>query len=295
MPILTDRAPLLPSLPVFFAPLIALLLLLLSACAQNPNEPYKPTQAQHGKDVMWMPTSDPLVLAMLDMANVQSSDKVYDLGAGDGRIAIEAARVYGATAVGIEYNPQLAAFARQNVAQAGLQDKVTIITGDIFEEDFSSASVVTLYLLESLNMKLKPTLLKMKPGTRVVSNSFGMGLWIPENAVQAPNGTVGLLWVVPTNIAGRWQISGLPGFSDDLPSEIRLKQTFQFVDGELSQPDNPNSPTIKVEGRLLGDVLTLKYTDSSDQPQTLTFTVDQTQWRPTDTPSATTVATRLPS
>jgi SAM-dependent methyltransferase len=296
MPILTDRAPLLPSLPVFFATLIALLLaLILSACAQNPNEPYKPTQAQHGKDVMWMPTSDPLVHAMLDMANVKASDKVYDLGAGDGRIAIEAARVYGATAVGIEYNPQLAAFARQNVAQAGLQDKVTIITGDIFEEDFSSASVVTLYLLESLNMKLKPTLLKMKPGTRVVSNSFGMGLWIPENAVQAPNGTVGMFWVVPSNIAGRWQISGLPGFADNTTGEIKLTQTFQFVDGELSQPNNPNSPTIKVQGRLLGDVLTLKYTDLSDQPQSLTFTVDQTQWRPTDTPSATTVATRLPS
>uniref|UniRef100_UPI004047A97E SAM-dependent methyltransferase n=2 Tax=Orrella sp. TaxID=1921583 RepID=UPI004047A97E len=296
MPIKTAKTPRLLSRPVFFSPLIVLLVsLLLSACAQNPNEPYKPIQAQHGKDVMWMPTSDPLVLAMLDMANVQASDRVYDLGAGDGRIAIEAARVYGATAVGIEYNPKLADFARQNVAKAGLQDKVAIITGDIFEEDFSSATVVTLYLLESLNIKLKPTLLNMKPGTRVVSNSFGMGLWIPDNAVQAPNGTIGMFWVVPSNIAGRWQISGLPGFADNTTGEINLKQSFQFVDGELSQPNNPQSPTIKVEGRLLGDVLTLKYTDSSNQPQTLTFTVDQTQWRPTNTPSAKPVAKRLPS
>lgn len=296
MTIKTAQTPHLLSRPFFLTPLIALLLtLILGACAHNPNEPYKPIQAQHGKDVMWMPTSDPLVLAMLDMANVKASDKVYDLGAGDGRIAIEAARVYGATAVGIEYNPQLAEFARLNVKQAGLQNKVTIITGDIFQEDFSSATVVTLYLLESLNMKLKPTLLKMKPGTRVVSNSFGMGLWIPDNAVQAPNGTIGMFWVVPSNIAGRWQISGLPGFADNTTGEIKLKQSFQFVDGELSQPDNPNGPTIKVEGRLLGDVLTLKYTDSNDQPQTLTFTVDQTQWRPTNNPSTTTVVKRLPS
>ncbi len=105
--------------------------------------------------------------------------------------------------MGIEYNPQLAEFARLNVEQARLQNKVTIITGDIFVEDFSSATVVTLYLLESLDMKLKPSLLKMKPGTRVVSNSFGMGLWIPDNAMQAPNGTVGLFWVVPADIAGR--------------------------------------------------------------------------------------------
>jgi len=104
-----------------------------------------------------------------------------------------------------------------------------------------------------------------------------------------------MFWVVPSNIAGRWQISRLPGFADNTTGEINLKQSFQFVDGELSQPNNPKSPTIKVEGRLLGDVLTLKYTDSSNQPQTLTFTVDQTQWRPTNTPSAKPVAKRLPS
>lgn len=296
MPIKTVQPPRLRSQPVFFTAFLTLLLaLLLSGCAQNPNEPYQPIQAQHGKDVMWMPTNDPLVFAMLDMANVQANDKVYDLGAGDGRIAIEAARAYGATAVGIEYNPKLADFARLNVEQAGLQDKVTIITGDIFEEDFSSATVVTLYLLESLNIKLKPTLLNMKPGTRVVSNSFGMGLWIPDNAVQVPNGTVGMFWVVPSNMAGRWQVSGLPGLSDKAPNELKLKQSFQFVDGELSQSNDPERAPIKIEGRLLGDVLTLKYMDSSNQPQTLTFTVDQTQWRPTDPTNLTTVVKRLPS
>jgi len=275
--------------------LMVLLAVLLSACGHNPNQPYQPIQAQHGKDVMWMPTSDPLALAMLDMAQVKSNDVVYDLGAGDGRIAIEAARVYGATAVGIEYNPKLAEFARQNVAHAGLQDKVTIITGDIFEENFSSASVITLYLLESLNMKLKPTLLKMKPGTRVVSNSFGMGLWIPDNAVQASNGTVGMLWIVPAKIAGRWQVNALPGLSSEAGGaggELDLRQSFQFVDGHLRQP---NGTPIKVEGRLLGDVLTLNYMDLNEQPQTVRLIVDQTQWQRAGDTVDTPVAKRIPS
>lgn len=289
-------ARLLPSRRFFFATLIALLLtLVLSACAQNPSEPYRPTQAQHGKDVIWMPTDDPLVLAMLDMAGVNAGDTVYDLGAGDGRIAIEAARVYGATAVGIEYNPDLAEFARLNVKQAGLEDKVTIITGDIFEEEFSNATVVTLYLLESLNIRLKPTLLKMEPGTRVVSNSFGMGLWIPDDAVQAAHGTVGKLWIVPAQIAGRWQVSGLPGLQSNtstVPSELNLRQSFQFVDGQLTQP---HGRPIRVEGRLRGEILTFTYTDLNQQPQTLTLNVDQTQWQKVDDNSSAPVARRIPS
>jgi SAM-dependent methyltransferase len=277
-----------PSLRRWFKPTIVLLLtLLLSACGHNPNKPYQPIQAQHGKDVIWMPTSDPLVQAMLDMAGVNSNDVVYDLGAGDGRIAIEAARVYGARAVGIEYNPKLADFARQNVKQAGLQDKVTIITGDIFEEDFSHATVVTLYLLESLNIRLKPTLLKMKPGTRVVSNSFGMGLWIPDDSVQAPNETVGKLWIVPAPIAGRWQVTDLPG----LPSgELTLRQSFQFVDGQLTRP---NGAPIKVEGRLRGEVLTLTFTDLNNLPQTLTLIADETQWHRSGDRTLAPVARRL--
>lgn len=133
---------------------------------------YKPTVGQEGKDVIWVPTNDALVRVMLQTAKVTPNDLVYDLGAGDGKIAIAAARDYGATAVGIEYNPDMAALAQRNAERAGVADKVKVIHGDIFEEDFSNATVVTLYLLPHLNMKLRPTLLDMKPGTRIVSNKL---------------------------------------------------------------------------------------------------------------------------
>ena len=120
---------------------------------------YQPLMAQRGKDVMWMPTPNAIVTKMLETARVTSVDLVYDLGAGDGKIPIEAARHFGARAVGIEYNPDMAALARRNAQQAGVSDRVTIVTGDIFKEDFSNATVITLYLLTDLNIKLMPTLL----------------------------------------------------------------------------------------------------------------------------------------
>ena len=133
---------------------------LVRGCASNyVDGEYRPIRAQHGKNVMWVPTLDALVTNMLQMAKVISDDLVYDLGAGDGKIAIAVARQYGATAVDIEYNPEMADFAREQVRRAGVQDKVTIVTGDIFKEDFSKADVLTLYLLESLNVRLKPQIL----------------------------------------------------------------------------------------------------------------------------------------
>ena len=144
---------------------------------------YQPVQGQAGKDVIWVPTPEGLIEKMLTTAKVSSQDKVFDLGAGDGIIAITAARKYGAQSVGIEYNPDMAQFARRKVAEAGMTDKVKIITGDIFQEDFSSATVVTLYLMPHLNLKLRPILLKMKPGTRVVSHAFNMGDWEPDERI----------------------------------------------------------------------------------------------------------------
>jgi hypothetical protein len=165
-------------------------LLLLSACSSVPTSTYAPKLGQMGKDVMWLPTRDELVTQMLTAAQVSPEDEVVDLGAGDGKIAIAAARQFGARAWGIEYNKDLAALAQRNAEKAGVAGRVRIVQGDIFKEDFSRASVVTLYLLEELNEQLRPTLLGMRPGTRVVSNTFGMGDWEPDqvSGLRAPGG-----------------------------------------------------------------------------------------------------------
>ncbi|MDP4909621.1 MAG: class I SAM-dependent methyltransferase, partial [Burkholderiaceae bacterium] len=229
--------------------------------AQADKKVYEPTFAQAGKDVIWVPTPNDLVVKMLETAKVNASDLVYDLGAGDGKIPIQAARQFGARAVGIEFNPDMANLARQNAQRAQVSDKVTIVTGDIFEEDFSNATVVTLYLLTSLNLKLKPTILKMKPGTRVVSNSFMMGSWEPDEVINPEAGGRGYYWVVPAKVQGDWSIKGLPG----IPSaRLSLQQKFQKVEGTLAMGDNRSQ---KVSGKLNGAQLTMSFQDAKDKPQ----------------------------
>ncbi|MFN3371922.1 MAG: methyltransferase domain-containing protein [Sphingomonadaceae bacterium] len=193
--------PILPQpLPDLVAPRITLL--------QDPDSRYgddkfRPEIGQAGKDVIWVPTPDSLVKAMLTVAEVKPGDFVVDLGSGDGKIAIAAARDFGARAMGIEYNPEMVALARRNANRAGVANKVTFLEGDIFKSDFSEATVVTLYLLPSLNLRLRDTLLKMKPGTRIVSHAFSMGDWEPERTITTDDAT-GYFWIVPANIAGRW-------------------------------------------------------------------------------------------
>ena len=191
---------------------------------------YKPVQGQPGKDVIWVPTPEGLIEKMLTAAKVGSQDRVFDLGAGDGIIAITAARKFGAQAVGIEYNPEMAEFARRKVAEAGLTSKVRIITGDIFQEDFSSASVVTLYLMPHLNMKLRPILLNMKPGTRVVSNTFSMGDWEPDESMMHDHWKA-FYWVVPAQIEGAWVMNGLEGG----PVRLNVSQSFQNIGGTVAR------------------------------------------------------------
>jgi hypothetical protein len=201
------------------------------AYSTTPTAPsYTPVQGQAGKDVIWIPTPEVLIDKMLTAAKVTDKDKVFDLGAGDGIIAITAARKYGAQSVGIEFNPEMAQFARRKVAEAGLNDKVKIITGDIFQEDFSSATVVTLYLMPHLNMKLRPTLLKMKPGTRVVSHAFTMGDWEPDETMSS-NYAQGYFWVVPAQIEGSWVMNGLDGG----PIRVNMSQSFQNIGGTLTR------------------------------------------------------------
>jgi hypothetical protein len=191
---------------------------------------YKPKVGQDGKDVIWVPTPEGLIEKMLAAAKVSDKDTLFDLGAGDGIIAITAARQYGAKSVGIEYNPDMAQFARRKVAEAGMTDKVKIITGDIFQEDFSAASVVTLYLMPHLNLKLRPILLKMKPGTRVVSNTFTMGEWEPDETMLDQHWRA-FFWVVPAQIDGAWVMNGMDGG----PLSLNISQSFQNIGGTLTR------------------------------------------------------------
>ena len=212
---------------------------------------YQPVQGQAGKDVIWVPTPEGLIEKMLTTAKVSSQDRVFDLGAGDGIIAITAARKYGAQSVGIEYNPDMAQFARRKVAEAGMTDKVKIITGDIFQEDFSSATVVTLYLMPHLNLKLRPILLKMKPGTRVVSHAFNMGDWEPDERIADQHARA-YFWVVPAQVEGTWLMSGLDGG----PMRLNLSQSFQQIGGTL----NRGGQSFALLGaRLSGDELKFQF------------------------------------
>lgn len=190
---------------------------------------YQPSTGQPGKDVVWVPTNDGLVTRMLNMAKVSSSDLVYDLGAGDGKIAIAAAKQFGAKAIGVEYNPEMATLGQCFVRAEGLTQKVKIVQGDIFETDFSDATVITLYLLPELNLKLRPTILEMKPGTRVVSHSFLMGDWQPDESSVSEDGAA-YLWIVPAKVAGKW-IFKQQGGKDTFT--VQLEQTFQKLSGTV--------------------------------------------------------------
>ena len=246
---------------------LALALANPSAVLAQADEAWRPQRGQTGKDVMWLPTPDELAYRLLELARVGPNDLVYDLGAGDGKIAIAAAQRHGARAVGIEYNAKLAAFAQREVERAGVADRVRIIQGDLFQTDFSSATVLTLYLLDELNQQLRPRVLSMKPGTRVVSNSFAMGDWEPDHVVRV--GTqVGYYWLVPANVAGEWIVEGLAETSG--PARLALVQRYQRLAG-----------TITIDGRALpllspaieGDRLSLRYVDASNLLKAVRLTV----------------------
>ena len=227
---------------------VSLAVCLLQACTVLQPETYVPQRGQMGKDVMWLPTSDDLVLKMLDAAKVGPQDELVDLGAGDGKIPIAAARQFGARAWGIEYNKDLAALAQRNAQRAGVAERVRIVHGDIFKEDFSKATVVTMYLLEELNAQLRPTILAMKPGTRVLSNTFSMGDWEPDQVIRVTNGT-GYFWTVPAKVAGLWTLSGLDEKGN---AALKLDQTFQRVGGTLTlQGKTQNLLGARMEGSAL--------------------------------------------
>ena len=249
---------------------------LHAVAAQAPpdygDEVYKPSMGQAGKDVIWIPTPDALVKAMLAAAKVTSDDIVYDLGAGDGRIPIAAARQFGARAIGIEYDKDMADLARRNARRAGVDGRVQIITGDIFKEDFSKATVVTMYLLPDLNLKLRPLILAMKPGTRVTSHAFSMGDWEPDEflSVEARDA---YLWYVPARVEGTW------AFKEDgwgTEGTVVFVQRYQRLGG-----------TVTIGGRtqpvlgpaLRGDKLTFAFIDNDGYLRAAHVVVDDREFK----------------
>jgi SAM-dependent methyltransferase len=214
------------ALALVCAPLF--LALLVPAYAQQKGQQFQPQVGQAGKDVIWVPTPDEVVDRMLTMAQVKPNDTVYDLGAGDGKIAIAAAKKFGARSYGIEYNPDMARYAQNNAQKAGVAGKAQIVNGDIFATDFSKATVITMYLLPSLNIKLRPTILAMRPGTRVVSHSFTMDEWSPDET-SSISGRQAYFWVVPANVNGKWGVELTGGSSDKV--EVVFDQRFQQIEG----------------------------------------------------------------
>ena len=196
--------------------------------APPPQEPGEPHPGQAGKDVVWLPTPESLVERMLAMAQVGPRDVAYDLGSGDGRMVIAAAR-RGAQAVGVEFDPGLVALSERRAQAQGVTGRARFLRADIFETDFSDATVVTLYLLPALNLRLRPTLLGMRPGTRVVSHAFGMDDWAPDELSRAV-GRTAYLWIVPAAIGGAWRLDlhGGPSF------DVALTQRFQKIEGTVA-------------------------------------------------------------
>jgi predicted RNA methylase len=230
---------------------VAIAVALNVAMAQPAEKPFEPTVGQQGKDVVWVPTPQALVDKMLDMAKLTANDIHYDLGSGDGRTVITAAK-RGATAFGVEFNPKMVELSRASADKEGVTGKATFMQGDIFETDFSKANVITLFLLPELNERLRPTILAMKPGTRVVSNSFSMGDWQPDERVEVTEDCRGycraLLWIVPAKVDGTWTIDR--GTSS---SALSLKQEYQKVTGTIS---NGNVITPVTDGMLKADEIT---------------------------------------
>jgi SAM-dependent methyltransferase len=228
---------------------------------RDPSEPF---QGQPGKDVIWLPTPEALVERMLAMAQVGPGDVVYDLGSGDGRLVIAAAR-RGARAVGVEFNPDLVALSERRARAEGVAGKARFVRGDIFETDFSEATVVTLYLLPSLNTRLRPTILRMRPGTRVASHAFGMEDWEPDETSRA-EGRTAHLWIVPADVEGSWHVMLQGGRSFD----VTLSQRFQKLEGKVAL--GPAEAGLR-EPALRGDAIRFGFVDQDGVRHELAGTV----------------------
>jgi SAM-dependent methyltransferase len=233
---------------------------LLAACAsialaqatQTAPSAYEPTVGQEGKDVVWVPTPQAVVDKMLDLAKVTASDYVIDLGSGDGRTVITAAK-RGARALGIEYNPDMVALSKRNAEKEGVTGRASFMKADLFQTDFSKASVITMFLLPEINLKLRPKILALRPGTRIVSNTFTMGEWQADETAELGAGGGGcdnswctaLLWIVPARVAGSHKVP---------QGELTLKQQFQMLSGTL----RTGGKTFALKGKVNGEEITFR-------------------------------------
>ncbi len=225
---------------------------LVQAQTTATQKPFKPESGQPGKDVVWVPTPQALVEKMLDMAKVTPQDFVIDLGSGDGRTVITAAK-RGARALGIEYNPDMVNLSKDNAATEGVTAKARFMKADLFETDvtkraemdaeLSRATVITMFLLPPLNLKLRPKILDLKPGTRIVSNSFDMEDWTPDETVEATENCESwcraMLWIVPAKVDGTWRLDA---------GDLAITQTFQLISGTLTS----NGNSTPISGKLRG-------------------------------------------
>ncbi len=226
---------------------LCLLLVAIPVLAQTTQEtkpPFQPQVGQHGKDVVWVPTPQTLVDKMLDMAKMTPQDFVMDLGSGDGRTVITAAK-RGARAMGIEYDPDMVELSKQNAAKEGVSDKAEFVKADLFETDFSKATVITMFLLPDINLRLRPKILDLKPGTRIVSNTFTMEAWVADETATVGNDCAtwctALLWIVPAKADGVWTLPD---------GELALTQNFQMVSGTIRLGSDSTPIT---DGRLRGE------------------------------------------
>lgn len=231
---------------------------------------FEPVVGQAGKDVIWVPTPPFLVERMLRMAQVSASDLVIDLGSGDGRIAIAAARDFGARSMGLEFNPDMVALSRRDAEKAGVAGRATFREADIYKTDFSEASVLTMYLLPNINLDLRPTILRMKPGTRVVSHQFNMGDWTPDDTSDL-SGRMAYLWIVPARVEGKWalDVPGAPagGFT------LSIRQEFQRISGQAG----PGRTTFGLrEASLKGDRIRFSFIDDEGRLRDFDGTVSGT-------------------
>ncbi|PHK96827.1 SAM-dependent methyltransferase [Pseudoroseomonas rhizosphaerae] len=250
--------------------------------APTPAAPdtYKPTVGQMGKDVVWVPTHQALVDRMLDMAKVTPQDYLVDLGSGDGRTVITAAK-RGVRAHGIEYNPDLVAVSRRAAQAEGVAERATFAQADIFQSDFSDATVVTLFLLHTLNERLRPTLLAMRPGTRVVSNTFTMGDWEAdqqyEHKGECSSFCRAYLWIIPADAAGEWRLG---------EDRLVLRQTYQMLSGTLTR-DGQELPITeaKMDGnRIAFTAGNRRYTGELAEGRITGRTEDGAEWSATRAP-----------
>lgn len=204
-------------------------------------------------DVPYVPTPDEVVVEMLKVAGVTKDDVIYDLGSGDGRLVITAAQQFGAHGVGVEINPMLIQKSNESAKLAGVSDRVKFVQQDLFETDFKDATVVTLYLLTQVNLKLRPKLLsELKPGTRVVSHQFKMGAWKPDHEeMLRVDSRYHLIysWIIPAQVEGTWQLN-IATDKGDASDTLRLRQNFQEVSGTLKTSEGTSvliKPTLKAD------------------------------------------------